>query len=220
MRWFLRIAKGIAVFVLLILAVALAANALSYSNLDPRYGFLQLKQQAIATGWYLPGYYAHVLISGIILVAGFFQVFPQSSRRFVRVHRLLGYIYVLGILFFAAPGALVMSLFINRGPWVLASFLLQCTLWFAFTAIAFREIRKRNIAAHKRWMWRSYALTFAAITLRVYIFFTSYQVSLDQPGAYAALAWLSWVPNLILVELVVNRAWWVRRMSAWTQAQG
>ncbi|HYG03975.1 MAG TPA: DUF2306 domain-containing protein, partial [Chryseosolibacter sp.] len=49
-------------------------------------------------------------------------------------------------------------------------------------------------------MWRSFALTFAAITLRVYIFFVSWDVDLTHPAAYATLAWLSWVPNLLVVE--------------------
>ncbi len=120
----------------------LAINSLTHANFDSQYGFLKLKQQAIETGWYLPAYYTHVLISGIILVIGLFLVFP-SSRRFPRTHRFLGYIYVMGILFFAAPGALGMSLFIQRGPWVLASFLLQGILWFYFTAVAFDRIRKK-----------------------------------------------------------------------------
>jgi hypothetical protein len=98
-----------------------------------------------------------------------------------------------------------MSLFIGRGPLVLASFLLQSVLWFYFTAMAFDRIRKRDVIAHRNWMWRSYALTFAAITLRVYIFFVSWSYDLHQPEAYATLAWLSWVPNLLVVEWVVRR---------------
>jgi hypothetical protein len=110
----------------------------------------------------------------------------------------------MGILFFAAPGGLVMSFFIGRGPLVLASFVLQTVLWFYFTALAFDRIRRKDVIAHKQWMWRSYALTFAAITLRVYIFFTSWNYDLNQPVAYATLAWLSWVPNLIAVELFLQ----------------
>lgn len=213
----MRIAKAIFIFVVLLLAVLLAANALSYANFDAHYGFLKLKQEAIATGWYLPAYYSHVLISGLVLVAGFFQLFPSSSRKFPRLHRFLGYVYVMGILFFAAPGALGMSLFIGRGPWVLASFLLQGTLWFCFTALAFSRIRKKDVSAHQQWMWRSYALTFAAITLRIYIFFTSYGVDLSLPRAYATLAWLSWVPNLLFVELFINRASWLDRIRLQTR---
>lgn len=192
--------------ILIALVVSLAVNALSYVNFDSDYGFLKLKRDAIASGWYLPFYYSHVLIAGLILVAGLFQLHPASRSRFSKAHKLVGYFYVMGILLFSAPGALVMSLFINRGPMVLASFILQSLLWFYFTAMAFQRVRTGDIAAHREWMWRSYALTFAAVTLRVYIFFVSWSYDLSQPTAYATLAWLSWVPNLLIVEVFINRS--------------
>jgi uncharacterized membrane protein len=200
------IGQYVLIAVAFILIVSLAGNALTYFNFESDYSFLKLKQEAIATGWYLPAYYSHVLISGIVLVAGFFQLFPKSSSKYKRLHRAFGYIYLMGILFFATPGGIVMSLFIGRGPWVLASFITLSILWFYFTAKAFSEIRKRNIVAHKQWMWRSYALTFSAVTLRLYIFITSYSVDLANPEAYATLAWLSWVPNLLFVEVFMNKS--------------
>ena len=136
-----------------------------------------------------------------ILLSGFFQLYPGSQTKFPKAHRRIGYFYVMGILFFAAPGGLVMSLFIGRGPVVLSSFVVQTICWFVFTAIAFDRARKRMIDAHREWMWRSFALTFAAITLRVYIFIFSWKTDLSQPSAYAVLSWLSWVPNLVAVEL-------------------
>src|SRR5689334_3339003 len=205
MNRLVRVVRTILVVIAGTLAIALAGNALSYFNFDPQYSFLRLKQEAIATGWYLPAYYSHVLISGVILVVGLFQLHPKSNTKFRRTHRVLGYVYVMGILFFAAPGGLVMGFFINRGPWVLTSFILLAVFWFWFTAIAFNRIRRRDIESHKQWMWRSYALTFSAITLRIYIFVSSYHVDLTHPEAYAAIAWLSWVPNLLVVELFLGR---------------
>lgn len=197
--------KGLLWVLAFFLTMLLAGNALTYLNFDPTYSFLRLKQAAIATGWYLPAYYAHVLVGGVILVAGLFQLHPKSNQKFKRTHRFLGYVYVMGILFFAAPGGLVMSLFIQRGPWVLTSFLLQASLWFAFTALAFNRIRKKDIAGHRRWMIRSYALTFAAVTLRLYVLISSFHYSLNVPEAYATIAWLSWVPNLLIAELVIHQ---------------
>jgi uncharacterized membrane protein len=204
MRRLLSTAKWSAIVFALLLAGALAVNTFPYFNFDPEYKFLRLKQDAIATGWYLPAFYSHVLISGVILIAGFPQFFSKSSQRYKKLHRLLGYVYVMGILFLAAPGGLIMALFIDRGPWVLLSFILLAILWFLFTAKAFSSIRKKDVIAHRQWMWRSYALTFSAITLRVYIFITSYGFDLSQSEAYAALAWLSWVPNLLIVELALK----------------
>jgi hypothetical protein len=192
--------KKVFFFLLFLLGFALAINALSYSNFDPTYGFLRLKQQAIATGWYLPAYYAHVLVSAFILVAGFIQVTPAIRNRWKNAHRYLGTFYVLGVLFLAAPGGLIMSFFINRGPLVQASFLMQCGLWFYFTGMAYAKARKKDYGAHELWMWRSFALTLAAISLRLYIFIVSFMVDLHRPYAYATIAWLSWTLNLLLVE--------------------
>lgn len=199
------LARSFTLIVIAFLAIMLAYNALSYINFDPHYGFLRLKQEAIATGWYLPAFYSHVLLGGLILVVGMFQLLPASRRKLPRLHRYLGYVYVVGILVFAAPGGFLMSLFIDRGPLVLASFVLQAILWFYFTAMAFDRIKKRDVIGHQQWMWRSYALTFAAVTLRVYIYLTSWTFNLAQPEAYALLAWLSWVPNLVAVEWFLKR---------------
>lgn len=183
------------------LIVSLSWNALSYFNFDSTYGFLRLKQAAVATGIYLPAYYSHVLASGAILTLGFFQLNTRISLKWRGLHRIVGKCYAYGILLFAAPGGLVMSLFIQRGPWVLVSFILQCTCWFIFTAIAVKKIRKHDIAEHRKWMLRSYALTFAAVTLRLYVFFLTSSYDLSQPEAYSIIAWMSWVLNLAVVEI-------------------
>jgi hypothetical protein len=196
----MKLAKKIFWGLLFVLGTSLTINALTYLNLDSSYGFLKIKQAAVATGVYLPFYYFHVLVGGLILVAGFIQVSKWFRKRYLSFHRKAGYFYVFGILFLAAPGGLVMSFFVDRGPMVLISFLLQCSLWFYFTTVAFIKIKNKDITAHELWMWRSFSLTLAAITLRLYIFFSSFYFDLSQPIAYAIIAWASWVPNLLLVE--------------------
>jgi hypothetical protein len=194
--------KRVAYGIFFLLGLALAINALSYANFSPTYGFLKLKAEAIETGWYLPFYYAHVLVSGLILLSGFLQVLQRVRRRWPSFHRLLGKFYVFGILFFAAPGALIMSLFIGRGPIVLTSFLFQTTLWFLFTLLAFKKAVERDYVQHEIWMMRSFALTLAAITLRLYVFFVSFTpVALNSALAYGTIAWLSWVLNLVAFEV-------------------
>jgi hypothetical protein len=182
------------------LGLSLSVNALTYFNFNPEYSFLRIKRDAVASGFYLPFYYAHVLVGGLILTAGFFQVWTWFRNRFAKAHRLLGYFYVYGILLFAGPGGFAMSFFVDRGPFVLVSFLIQCTLWFYFTTKAVISIRKKDIEAHELWMWRSFALTLAAITLRVYIFISSFYFDLNNITAYSIIAWASWVPNLVAVE--------------------
>jgi hypothetical protein len=194
-----------AIAALFLLAAALAVNTFGYLNFDPAFGFLRLKQEAVMSGWYLPAYYSHIFAGAIILLAGFFQFSARIRARYRMVHRSLGLLYVFGILFFAAPGGMIMAFFIDRGPIVLTSFVLQCSLWFYFTSIAFKKAREHAFVEHERWMYRSYALTLAAITLRLYIFSASWWADLANPTAYGIFAWLSWVPNLILAEAILAK---------------
>ena len=52
-------------------------------------------------------------------------------------------------------------------------------------------------------MIRSFALTFGAVLLRVYIPI-SQMMGIEFMTAYRAIAWLAWVPNLIVAELYIR----------------
>ena len=52
-------------------------------------------------------------------------------------------------------------------------------------------------------MIRSFALTFAAVTLRLYIP-ASQMAGIPFDTAYPVIAWLCWVPNLLVAELFVR----------------
>lgn len=173
-----------------------------YGNFKTDEGFLLLKQFAIKTGIYLPAFYSHIFASSLILLVGFAQ-FSKRVYSNRPLHRVLGEFYVSGVLFFAAPGAYIMSFFIHRGTGVLISFLLQNTLWIIATTAAWRYAVKGNISQHVCMMRRSYALAFAAVTLRFYIWlFTVLGNGVAFQNNYLIIAFLSWVPNLVLVELI------------------
>lgn len=184
--------------------VLCAGTFVQYWDFNHNSYFLHIKEEAVKTGWYLPAFYCHIIGSSIILLAGFFQ-FSKKVYSNKALHRALGKLYVFGVLFFAAPGAYVMTLFINRGTGVFISFLLQNTLWVVFTLAAFLLIKNGRIDDHIKMMNRSYALAFGAVTLRFYIWlFTVLGNGVNFHNNYLIIAFLSWVPNLILAE-VINR---------------
>lgn len=173
-----------------------------YGNFKTDEGFLLLKQYAIKTGVYLPAFYAHIFGSSLILLIGFAQ-FSKRVYSNRKLHRLLGKVYVFGVLFFSAPGAYVMTFFIHRGRGVFISFLLQNTLWVFTTIAAWCFAVNGQIPQHVCMMRRSYALAFAAVTLRFYIWlFTVLGNGVSFENNYLIIAFLSWLPNLILVELI------------------
>jgi len=181
-------------------AILCAGTFLQYYDFKGQSSFLQIKQAAVKTGWYLPAFYCHIIGSSVILFIGFFQ-FSKKVYNNRPLHKTLGKIYVFGVLFFAAPGAYVMTLFVNRGPGVFTSFLLQNTLWVVFTLAAWLLVLKGRINPHIKMMRRSYALAFGAVTLRLYIFlFTVLGSGVGFAHNYLIIAFLSWVPNLLVAE--------------------
>ena len=183
---------------------------LQYYDFKNQSTFLELKKAAINTGWYLPAFYCHIVGSSIILLAGFFQ-FSKKVYTNRSLHKVLGKLYVFGVIFFAAPGAYIMTLFINRGTWVTVSFVLQNTLWVAFTSAAWIMVKKGRIEEHVKMLRRSYALAFAAVTLRLYVFlFTMAGIGVGFPNNYLIIAFASWVPNLLVAE------WLNRRPTSYT----
>jgi uncharacterized membrane protein len=175
---------------------------LQYYDFTAHSIFLDLKEAAIKTGWYLPAFYLHIIGSSIILLVGFMQ-FSKRVYNNRPLHKILGKVYVFGVLFVSAPGAYIMTVFINRGRWVAVSFLLQNTLWIICTLAAWLLIKNKNIHSHVKMMRRSYALAFGAVTLRFYIFlFTVFGNGVGFANNYIIISFLSWVPNILLVELI------------------
>ena len=93
-------------------------------------------------------------------------------------------------------------------PWRRVSSL--ALLWLFPGLMAYLAIRRRDIERHRRWMIRNFSLTFAAVTLRIYIPL-SFVAGVPFEDSYPLIAWLCWVPNLLVAEWVIkNRR---RRLS-------
>ena len=73
-------------------------------------------------------------------------------------------------------------------------------VWVATTVAAFRAAMRGDFVTHRRWAIRSFALAFAAVTLRLYLP-VSGLLGLSFDAAYPAIAWLCWVPNLLVTRL-------------------
>jgi heme/copper-type cytochrome/quinol oxidase subunit 4 len=194
-----RILWYVAFFWILVLC---GGTFLQYCDFKGHSSFLQIKEAAVKTGWYLPAFYCHIIGSSIILLAGFFQ-FSKKVYNNRPLHKTLGKLYVFGVLFFAAPGAYIMTLFVNRGTGVFTSFLLQNTLWVIFTLAAWLLVMDGHVDDHVKMIRRSYALAFGAVTLRFYIWlFTVLGSGVGFANNYLIIAFLSWVPNLLVAEWI------------------
>jgi hypothetical protein len=149
------------------------------------------------------GITAHVAGAMLATIIGPLQFLPKIiTRRYLRLHRWLGRIYLLGILVGGTAG-LYMATLAQGGFPARLGFVILAVLWLTGGAMAYWRILHRDIQSHRQWMIRTYALTFAAVTLRLWL--VGLQVlGVDPAEAYVAVAWLSWVPNLLVAELIVN----------------
>lgn len=190
--------------VMLFLALGITLISSRYLTLDPAVYF---PEQRVVYETNPAGILGHVAGALLALTIGPFQFLPAMRRqRWIRLHRWLGRIYLGGV----AVGGLFgfyMAWLAYGGPISRLGFASLSLLWLGTGIMAYRAIRARDIQAHRRWMLRNYALTFAAVTLRLWQPLLAV-AGIDFPTAYRTVAWLCWTLNLAVIE------WWIQSQFA------
>jgi Predicted membrane protein (DUF2306) len=186
----------------LVFAAAIAIGLVSYRYLLPgapggappilansftRYGFLTV----------------HAGFAATALILGPFQFVRSLRQARPWLHRWVGRTYAVCSLVAGAAG-LVLAFGARTGLVSTAGFGCLGALWIAATTLAWRAALGRRFAEHRRWMIRSYAMTFAAVTLRIYLPF-AFVSPWGYDNAYRAISFLAWVPNVIVAELYLRR---------------
>lgn len=178
---------------------------LTYVNLDTDVGFLRIKQQYVDNQFWLTSFFIHAFTSIFCLFAGFTQFSERSRIRKPELHKTLGKLYIISVLFLSAPSGFVLGLFANGHLPSRIGFCLLAVLWFGFTTKAWLEIRKRNITAHQKFMIRSYALALSAITLRLWKLGLAKTFEPNPLDLYQLVTWLGFIPNMLIAELIIYR---------------
>ena len=104
----------------------------------------------------------HAVAGTIAFIAGPIQFSSRLRARHLKLHRVLGRTYVFSVLIAATFGFLI-----ELGRDDFFGVIVQISLWVLCTLAAFLTARNRQIAAHRQWMIRSYAITFTFIANRV-----------------------------------------------------
>ena len=152
------------------------------------------------------GIYTHVFAAVVALALGPFQFSGWIRRNHPRVHRWIGRTYLsvgvgLGGLF-----GLYMSTFAYGGLIAKLGFACLAVAWLFTGLRAFQTIRKGAVQGHRKWVIRNFSLTLAAVTLRLYLP-ASMVAEIPFEISYPVIAWLAWVPNLLVAEWYVNRTY-------------
>lgn len=145
----------------------------------------------------------HAGAASTALIVGALQLSSVVRQRWPGLHRASGRLYVVGCIA-GGVSALVLSAGMSTGPVAASGFGALGALWLYATMHGWRSARARDVSRHRAWMIRSYALTFAAVTLRIYLPL-SQVIGFDFAVAYRCIAWLSWVPNLVIAEVCLRQ---------------
>ena len=190
--------------VILYASYLLILLTLPYIYFEPNVEFLGTKQLIYHIDIWRWSFYLHVFSTPIVILAGLFQFNRWIITKKPKIHRLLGYTYVVIVLLISGPSGIVMSFFANGGRLAQTSFVLLSFGWIIFTGLALLKARKGNYISHTKWNIRSYALTLSAVTLRFYGYlFAVFKVDLPPKETYIFLAFLGWIPNLIIAEILI-----------------
>jgi uncharacterized membrane protein len=179
---------------------------LQYIPLKPDVAFLRIKQnEVLNVKGYLSVFYIHVYSSLFVLVAGFTQFSKSILKKSKQIHRAFGWMYFAVVLLLSAPSGIFMG-FCANGAWhTKLSFILLGTLWIVFTLQALIAIKSKQIKVHQNYMLRSFALALSAVTLRSWKVLIVACFDTAPIDTYKIIAWLGWVPNLLIAEYLINK---------------
>lgn len=173
----------------------------SYRYLAPHIPLLppDIAKNAMRHPWLV----IHAGLAGTALLIGPFQFLGKLRASQPKIHRWMGRIYV-GACLGAGAAGLPLAFGTDAGPVATAGFGLLDVIWIGCTAQALRLAMTGRYAEHRRWMIRSFALTFAAVTLRLQL---PIAPIMGHPflSGYRIVSWTAWVPNLLIAEFYLRQ---------------
>lgn len=188
-----------ALFSLLSLAIAAHSFAYLYRGIDPGNPF-QLSFGS--AGWAVP---MHFFPSGLALLLSPLALSQRLRGRWPAVHRFTGLLYC-GSVALAGVAGLLLAPRAQGGWWNGVAFALLACCWLGCTGRALWLATRGRSAEHRRWMLRSAALTFSAVTLRLYLLAGIALLNWPFALAYSVAAWACWTVNLVLIEMYLRRS--------------
>ena len=186
------------------LAVAIAAYGITFPLLLPEIQD-EFHQRYLSMSMVLVS--MHVVAGGVALLISPFQFMLYRRNRIL--HRYLGRAYFLAIIL-GSIGGYYMAWHAFGGIVSMLGLGTLSTLWWSVTLVAVLHARNGNIPAHRRWMIRSFALTYAAVTLRLMNPLLS--MLFDEVTQFQIVYWLSWSTNLALAQCWIN--WRERKLES------
>jgi len=189
----------------ILLAVSIGIYPFLFLLVDMSQGLLATKPVELLTSkaWYT-AFYLHIIPGGIALLSGWSQFGERFRSNNLAFHRTLGKVYLIAVAISGTAGLYIAQ---TATGWIasILGFSALALAWLYTSTQAYLKIRKRDIDSHQYWMIRSYALCWAAVMLRLYLPLFQFAFGMEFIAAYQIIAWLCWVPNLVVAEIIIHR---------------
>ena len=194
--------KKVSFFIFAFLAIGVGIYPLFFLASNNHFDLLDSKsQELLSNAFWNVCFYTHISLGGVALLVGWSQFSKKFRQKNIQLHRLIGKIYVISVLL-SAPGGIYIGYHATGGVIPAIGFISLGIIWFYTTLKAFLEIKTGRIEEHKKMMIYSYAVCFAAVTLRIMLPLLQ-MVFNDFITAYQIVAWLCWVPNLLVAHFII-----------------
>jgi hypothetical protein len=157
-----------------------------------------------------PGLASLLLGTAIALLL---EAFLWSRRKRPPANRptLIKVYYFAGVVPAALGGLLTMPIPFALSPTAFIGFTLEPLVWLFTGWLGLRAMRVQDALAQRRWMARNVALTLAPLCLAGYVLMARF-ADMRFELACPLIAWLFWLPNLLLVEAGLR--WQARKAAA------
>ena len=185
---------------MMLFASVIAVTSLRYFILTPEAAIGQPLGNRFTE--YISALQIHIVGSALALFLGGWNFWGKTRDKNSPLHRWLGRVYLPAV-FVGGTAGFYLGLTAFGGLPTRVGFILLALLWLSTGFMAYLRIRQGNVQAHREWMIRNYALTLAAVTLRLWLP-TFLALGFTFIETYATIAWLSWFPNLVVAELIIK----------------
>ncbi len=155
---------GLLWWVIAVPSILFAVYALRYLLLGSRMYPDILAESFRARPW---GIYTHAFFGILGLTVGSFQFRRNIREKYLKWHRRLGKVYLAAALMVGLSG-IYMAVYSFGGVSTHLGFGFMGGALLITTAVAYGKILAFDVATHREWMIRSFAIMFGAVTFRLW----------------------------------------------------
>lgn len=145
----------------------------------------------------------HISTGIVALLTGPVQLWLGLAQQRVEVHRRLGVIYMASVAV-SALTAYYLAFNTTLGFVFAAGLTGLATAWLLTTGLALVAVKRVLYDQHKEWMIRSYVMTTAFVTFRLFFNVLGAVGVGTRAERAAAMAWFCWAIPLLLSEAILQ----------------